>query len=98
MNPFELMKMMGSLQSQTKRIKEEISALRATGNSGAGLVEATVNGDFQLVDLKITDEAYSLGDKDNLRVLIISAVNDAVNKAKAEVEQKTQDILMNLSR
>ena len=97
MNPFELMKMMGSLQSQTKRIKEEISALRATGSAGAGLVEATVNGDFQLMDLNISEAAYSLGDKENLKVLIISAVNDAANKAKAEVERKTQDILMNLS-
>ncbi len=98
MNPFELMKMMGSLQSQTKKIKEEMSALRVTGNSGAGLVEATVNGEFQLVGLNISDEAYSLGDKENLKVLIISAVNDAVNKAKAAVEGKTQEILMNISR
>ena len=69
MNPFELMKMMGSLQSQTKKIKEEMSALRVTGNSGAGLVEATVNGEFQLVGLNISDEAYSLGDKENMKVL-----------------------------
>ena len=49
------------------------------------------------MDLNISEAAYSLGDKENLKVLIISAVNDAANKAKAEVERKTQDILMNLS-
>ena len=59
-----------------------------TAKSGGGLVEATVNGQFELVDLKIDDSL--LEDKESLQILIMSAVNDAIKMA---VEDKKQEAL-----
>ena len=98
MNPFELMKAMGSIQSQMKTIKEEIAKITATGSSGAGLVEATVNGEFAVQKITISDSAMAMNDKNTLEVLIASAVNDAVEKVKAETEAKSRDILQNIER
>ncbi len=50
-----------------------------TAKSGGGLVEATVNGEFEVVDLKIDDSL--LEDKESLQILIMSAVNDAIKMA-----------------
>jgi len=59
-----------------------------SAKSGGGLVEATVNGQFEVVDLKIDDSL--LEDKESLQILIMSAVNDAIKMA---VEDKKQEAL-----
>ena len=98
MNPFELMKAMGSIQSQMKTIKEELSRITATGSAGAGLVEATVNGEFLVQKITISDSAMAMNDKGALEVLIASAVNDATAKVKEATEARSRDILQNLER
>jgi len=59
-----------------------------SAKSGGGLVEATVNGQFEVVDLKIDDSL--LEDKESLQILIMSAVNDAIKMA---VEDKKQEAI-----
>ena len=98
MNPFEMMKTMGSLQSQMKTIKEEVAKITATGSAGAGLVEATVNGEFTLLSIKISDSAMAMNDKNALEVLIVSAVNDANEKVKAETANYTTELMTKLGR
>ncbi len=98
MNPFEMMKTMGSLQSQMKTIKEEVAKITATGSAGAGLVEATVNGEFTLQSIKISDSAMAMNDKNALEVLIVSAVNDANEKVKAETANYTTELMTKLGR
>ena len=98
MNPFEMLKTMGSIQSQMKTIKEELAKITATGSAGAGLVEAVVNGEFMVQRISISDSAMAMNDKSALEVLVASAVNDAVSKAKEATEAKTRDLVMNLER
>ncbi len=98
MNPFELMKAVGSIQSQMKTIKEELSRLTVKGSAGAGLVEATVNGDFLVQSISISDAAYALDDRSALQVLVASAVNDAICKAKEAVEAKSREVLQGAER
>ena len=59
-----------------------------TAKSGGGLVEASVNGQFEVVDLKIDDSL--LEDKESLQILTMSAINDAIKMA---VEDKKQQAL-----
>ncbi len=71
----DLNEMMKKLQESM----EEQNNKTYTAKSGGGLVEATVNGQFELVDLKIDDSL--LEDKESLQILIMSAVNDAIKMA-----------------
>ena len=50
-----------------------------TAKSGGGLVEASVNGKFEVVDIKIDDSL--LEDKESLQILLIGAINDAIKMA-----------------
>ena len=79
------------LNDMMKKLQESManqSNKTYTAKSGGGLVEATVNGQFELVDLKIDDSL--LEDKESLQILIMSAVNDAIKMA---VEDKKQEAL-----
>ena len=57
-----------------------------TAKSGGGLVEAYVNGKFEVVDIKIDDSL--LEDKESLQILLMSAINDAIKMAIED--KKTQ--------
>ncbi len=78
---------MGNLEAQMKKMKEEISKLSVTGESGAGMVEITMNGDFQVSSLSINEAMLGKENKGTLEVLLVSAFNDASNKAKAAAEE-----------
>ncbi len=59
-----------------------------TAKSGGGLVEAVVNGKFEVIDIKIDDSL--LEDKESLQILLMSAINDAIKMA---VEDKKSQAL-----
>lgn len=89
-NPFELMKQMGTIESKMKSVKDEIEKLTATGSAGAGLVEVTMNGNFKILSINIADIVIDKNEKNTLEVLITSAVNDAGDKIRREVEAYTK--------
>ena len=59
-----------------------------TATSGGGMVEVTINGKFEVIDIKIDDSL--LEDKESLQILLMSAVNDAIKMA---VEDKKSQAL-----
>jgi DNA-binding YbaB/EbfC family protein len=71
----DLNEMMQKLQEQLQQADNKTY----TAKSGGGLVEATVNGKFEVIDLKIDDSL--LEDKESLQILLMSAINDAIKMA-----------------
>ncbi len=78
---------MGNLEAQMKTMKEEISKISATGSAGAGMVELSMNGEYQVQSLNINETLIDKDNKATLEVLIVSAFNDATNKVKLATEE-----------
>ena len=79
------------LNEMMQKLQETMAAQNNktyTAKSGGGLVEASVNGQFEVIDLKIDDSL--LDDKESLQILIMSAINDAIKMA---VEDKKQEAM-----
>ena len=98
---FDMMKMMGKvkeLQDKMKVAQEELKAITAEGESGAGMVKVIVNGEKQVVNMEIDPSLYD--DKELLKDLIIGAVNNGVReaeiKAKEHLQKSTQGIMPNI--
>ena len=89
LNPFEMMKQLGTRESRMKGMKEEISKITADGSSGAGLVEVTLNGDYQVLKFSINPVIIEKSEKDTMEVLIQSAFNDASQKIRKLTEEYT---------
>ncbi len=81
---FDLNEMMKKLQEQLQEADNKIY----TAKSGGGLVEASVNGKMEVIDLKIDDSL--LEDKESLQILLMSAINDAMKMA---LEDKKREAL-----
>ena len=100
---FDMMKMMGKMKEVQARIKEaqdNLVKVIAHGESGAGLIKATVNGKKQLVAIDIDPSLLKGDDKIILQDLIVAAVNKANEEAevlaKEELRKSTEGLLPNI--
>jgi len=83
-------KMLEGMQENAAKLQEELESKTFSVKSGGGMIELTVNGKGDVIDLSIDDELLS--DKDSLQILLIGAMNDA-NKM---VQQNQQNSAMGM--
>lgn len=86
MNPFEMMKNLGGLQSQLKEAQEKLGALRATGSSGGNMVTVTVNGKFEMMDIKLDPICVDNRDVGMLQDLIVAAHHAAMENMQEKMK------------
>lgn len=70
------------MQKEMKNIQKKIQKAKIEGESSDGSVKATVNGEFSLLDISISENLIKAGDVKKVEKMVYSAVNDAVNKAR----------------
>lgn len=75
----ELMKQARQMQEKMQKAQEEIANIVVEGESGAGLVQVSMNGRHDVKAVKLADTLLQ-EDKEVVEDLIAAAVNDAVRK------------------
>ncbi len=93
MNPQQLQQMMKQAQQMQERMQREMAALKIEATAGGGMVTVTVNGEKQLLALKIDPEVVSKDDVEMLQDLILAAINDANRKVEDAMKQKMGGML-----
>ena len=84
MNQAAMMKQAQKMQQEMLRMQEEQEAKTFSAAAGGGMVNATVNGKHELVNLQINPEAVDPEDVEMLQDMILAAVNEAMRSADAE--------------
>ncbi len=79
MKNLDLNSMMKQVQDMADNAKEENSNRIFTSKAGGGMVEISINGNSEVIDLQIDDSL--LEDKDSLQILLISAMNDVIKQS-----------------
>lgn len=80
------------LQEKIKKVQESLVHKEATGSSGGGMVQATVNGRHEVVDVKISKEVVNSDDIEMLEDLTMAAVNDAMHKIDETIKLEMSKI------
>ena len=93
MNPFEIMKNLGGLQNQLKEAQEKLGALRATGSSGGNMVQVTLNGKFELMDIKLDPICVDNRDVGMLQDLIVAAHHAAMENMQEKMKSELGPML-----
>ncbi len=89
MNPFgNPQKLMKQLQQAQERIQREIAELRLGATAGGGMVSVEMDGQKQLVSLKIDPEVVNKEDVEMLQDLVLAAVNEAARRVDEAVQEK----------
>ena len=100
-NPLNIPEMLSQANQMQEEIQRKLEATVVEGSSGGGAITATMNGKKQLLKIRIEPAAVvGLGgpnpDVEMLEDLLVSAVNDAGNKAEDAMKSNVQGMLSGL--
>ena len=92
-NPFggldlnALMEQAQAMQQQVVAAQLELAERTVDGTVGDGLVSVTVNGNGELVGVKIRENSFDPADTEDLEDLVVAAYRDARSRADAMAAQ-----------
>lgn len=79
LSKIDLNQMMGQVQEMAQKAKEDGEKQVFTSSVGGGMIQISINGNSEVIDLQIDDSL--LEDKDSLQILLISAMNDVIKQS-----------------
>jgi len=85
-----LMRKAQEMQSQMKKVQEELAKKTITADAGGGMVQATVNGKLELTKIRIDKTKIDPNDTELLEDVIVAAVQAAQTRAIQSVQQEMQ--------
>jgi DNA-binding YbaB/EbfC family protein len=87
----DMSKMLEGMQENAAKLKAELESKTFSVKTGGGIVELSVNGNGEVIDLVIDDVALS--DKEMLQILLIGAINDANKMVQQNQQQSAMGML-----
>ncbi|WP_028552270.1 YbaB/EbfC family nucleoid-associated protein [Paenibacillus sp. UNC451MF] len=81
-NMNQMMKQVKKMQEQMLKTQEELAQKTIEGSAGGGVVTVSVNGQKKVTGIVIKPEAVDPDDVEMLQDLVLTAINDAMNKAE----------------
>jgi hypothetical protein len=78
-----LMSQLGQMQESLRQAQEAAASEVVEGSAGGGAVKVQVTGDLQFREIHIDPAVVDPDDVEMLQDLVLAAVRDAVDKAKA---------------
>ena len=89
--PGNMQSMMKQAQQMQEKLQEQIAAIRVEASSGGGMVSVKMDGNKNLLAVKIDPEVA--GDVEMLQDMVLAAVNEAVKKVEEESQGKMGGML-----
>lgn len=83
-----MMKQIEKLQKQMEEMQENLANEEISATSGGGVVSATVNGNKELISIKLDKDAVDPDDVEMLEDLIVAAVNEAMRSAESKMNSQ----------
>jgi DNA-binding YbaB/EbfC family protein len=88
----KMIKQAQQLQKNMVKMQEELESATVESSAGGGVVKAVVSGKMKLESLSIDPEAVSPDDVEMLQDLVLTAVNDGLDKAQEMVSSRMSSL------
>lgn len=82
-----IQKQMQQMQEELEKAQEELSKQEMTATAGGGMVEATVNGDKDIVSIKIDPDVMNPEEVDIVEDMVVAAINEALRMVNEESDR-----------
>jgi nucleoid-associated protein EbfC len=89
--PGNMQAMMQQAQKMQEKLQQEIAQIRVDGTAGGGMVTIRMDGQKNVLAVKIDPEVA--GDVEMLQDLVLAASNEAVKKVDEESQKKMGGML-----
>jgi DNA-binding YbaB/EbfC family protein len=87
-NMGNMMKKVQKLQGEMAKLQEELKTRTLESTAGGGAVKVTVNGEKQVLSVKIDPAAVDVDDIEMLEDLVLAAINEAIKKVDDMMAQE----------
>ena len=87
-NMGNIMKQAQQFQNKMAKLQQELGQKTIEATSGGGMVTVVVNGQQEVLSIKIDPEVVDPEDIDMLQDLVLAAVNDGLTRAKKMVNDE----------
>ena len=88
MNPFDLLKNPQAIQAELEKVKNQLAQITVTGSSGGNMVQVTLNGNMEMLSIKLDPLCVDNRDVPMLQDLIVAAHHDAMSKIQEEIKDR----------
>lgn len=88
MNPFDLLKNPQAIQAELEKVKNQLAQITVTGSSGGNMVQVTLNGNMEMLSIKLDPLCVDNRDVPMLQDLIVAAHRDAMSKIQEEIKDR----------
>lgn len=92
MNMQKMLKEMQKMQGKMAKAQEDLSSQEYEAEAGGGAVKLTLNGQGQVTELKLKEEAVDPEDIEALEDLLIAAFNTAVKQKEDASTDSMSDV------
>ena len=92
-----LMKQAQQMQAKMAEMQTAMAEMEVTGSAGAGMLQVTLNGKYELKKVKIDPSLVDPSDVEVLEDLILAAFNDAKTKAETAMADEMAKLTGGLS-
>lgn len=89
--PGNMQAMMKQAQQMQQKLQEQVAAIRVEGTAGGGMVSIRMDGQKNVLGVKIDSEVA--GDVEMLQDMVMAAFNDAAKKVDDESQAKMGGML-----
>ena len=83
-----MMKQAKMMQKKMAETQEELKKMEFEASAGGGAVKVRVNGDQEILDVKLDTEMIDASDLEMVEDMVMVAVNDAIKQSKDEAKSK----------
>ncbi len=83
---FDLQGMMKQAQKMQSQMGEEMKKTFVDATAGGGAVTVKMRGDFEVIEIKFSDELVKDGDAEMLQDLTVAALNEARRKVEEKLK------------
>ena len=91
-----LQQMLSRLQKVQEDLQRQVNSVAVEASAGGGMVTVKMNGQKQVLDVKIEPEVFSSQDQEMLQDLIRAAVNEASRRVDDELATQMKSLASGL--
>jgi nucleoid-associated protein EbfC len=87
-----LQQMLSRFRQLQEDLQRQVNSVTVEASAGGGMVAVRMNGQKQIVDIKIEKEIFAGKDKEMLQDLVRAAVNEATRRVDDELANQMKNL------
>lgn len=87
-----LQQMLSQFRSVQEKLEKQIDGIVVEASAGGGMVTVKMNGQKQLLEVRIEKDIFKNKDQEMLQELVLAAVNEATRRVDEELSKQVKDL------